>query len=358
MGAACASATRIGRVHVVRGEIDQALKRFREALPRCEQAWKARDDTPSGEEFLTVKLMLADALRRNGELGAAVEGYRDVLASAEKLVPKDRSLRKYLAMSHDRIGQTLDQQRTAPEEALAARREFVAVAAQIVADDPSVPRFRRNLGVGHENLAAALADRGLHEEGLGAIARAEALYEALRREDPENVQAAMDLASASNVRARLLRGTGRHEEALAASEKALALLEGPIRGSAQFLQPYDLAAGALSAEGELYVLRRDFAAARQAFEKAVVHREMIASREPAWPENRHALAALYGSLGRVQGQLASGRLNETACDWFARATDLLSRLRDEKAEPVPTDEELAAVRADQTRCRSSSATRS
>jgi tetratricopeptide (TPR) repeat protein len=198
----------------LRREVEWRL-RFGEALPLCEQAAQARGDAASGEELLWVRLTLGDALRRNGEPAAAVEGYRAVLTTAEALVPKDRSLRKFLAMAYDRIGQTLDQQHPGAEEALAARRQFVAVAGQIAGENPSVPRFRRNLGVGYENLAAALAERGLQQEGLEAVAKAQALYEALAREDAGNVQASVDLASACNVRARLLGSTGRGGEALA-----------------------------------------------------------------------------------------------------------------------------------------------
>ena len=348
MSAACASATRIGKVHVARGEIAKALQRFGEALPLCEQASRARGDAASGEELLWVRLTLGDALRRNGEPAAAVESYRAVLATAEALVPKDRSLRKFLAMGYDRLGQTLDQQRPGTEEALAARRQFVAVADQIAGENPSVPRFRRNLGVGYENLAAALVERGLHQEGLEAVAKAQALYEALAREDPGNVQATVDLASACNVRAKLLGGTGRGGEALDTYAKGLSLLEGPMRASADFLQPHLLTADALTGMGELHVRRGDFAAARGVFEKAVATREMIAASQPGWPENRQNLAVLYASLARVHLRLGS---HDAACRWFGRATDLLIRLRDEQVEPVPTEEQVSAARQAQAACR-------
>jgi non-specific serine/threonine protein kinase/serine/threonine-protein kinase len=124
-GALCIVGTRLGRVHLVRGEMPQALRRFQEALPRCQTVWEARGDAKSGEEMLSVRLMLADALRRSGDLGGAVDGYRGILRDAAKLVEIDPSQRKYLAMSYDRLGQTLDERGDAPAEALAARREFV-----------------------------------------------------------------------------------------------------------------------------------------------------------------------------------------------------------------------------------------
>jgi non-specific serine/threonine protein kinase/serine/threonine-protein kinase len=159
LDALCTVGTRIGRVHLVRGEMKAALRRFQEALPRCQTAWQSRGDAESGEHLLSVGLMLGDALRRSGDLEAAVAGYRSILADTDALVRLAPSLRKYSAMAYDRLGQTLDQRGEA-EAALSARRQFVRVAEQIARENPSVPRFRRNLGVGYENLADALSVRG------------------------------------------------------------------------------------------------------------------------------------------------------------------------------------------------------
>ena len=167
MSAACAAATRVGRVHIVRGDLTSALARFQEALPRCLQVLEARGGATAGEAMLSVRLMTADALRRSGKLALAIEGYRAVLVDAQKLVRVEPSERKYMAMAYDRLGQALDQ-RGEPDAALVARREFVRVAEQIASENPAVPRFRRNLGVGYENLASAL---GSHKDYAAASTR-------------------------------------------------------------------------------------------------------------------------------------------------------------------------------------------
>jgi non-specific serine/threonine protein kinase/serine/threonine-protein kinase len=349
MGSACAAGTRIGRVHIARGEMDFALARFQEAFPRCLRVWQARGGAEAGEALLSVRLMTADALRRSGKLGAAVEGYHAVLADAETLVRIEPSERKYMAMAYDRLGQTLDQ-RGEGEAALSARREFVRVAEQIATENPTVPRFRRNLGVGYENLAAALGDHQDYAGGFEAVQKAQALYEALHREDPGNLQAVVDLASATNVRAELLRGSGRIGEALAAFTEGQSLAEGQVKKDPEFLLPRTLVASAWTGIGELQMTRRHYAAAKDAFEKAARERERVAAKEPGWPQNRHLQAALYRSLGKAEAALAGGAPDEAACRWFARAVELLSVLRRDQVEPVPTQDEIDAALKEHRGC--------
>jgi eukaryotic-like serine/threonine-protein kinase len=346
-GALCVVGTRLGRVHLVRGEMPQALKRFQDALPRCQGVWEARGDAKSGEEMLSVRLMLADALRRSGDLGGAVDGYRGVLRDAAKLVAIDPSQRKYLAMSYDRLGQTLDERGDSPTEALAARREFVVVAEQIVRANPSVPRFRRNLGVGYENLAAALGARKDYAAGIESVRKALALYEDLRREDRSNAQTLADLASAHNVLAELSRGSGDDAAALAGFNEALALAEGQVRKDPELLQPHDLAATALAGVGEIQLARKQYAPARRVFERALAERETIATREPGSLENRRSMADLYRSLARVHTALAGGVADQVACEWYGRAVEQLAAL---PKDQVTSTADLEALRREQARC--------
>jgi non-specific serine/threonine protein kinase/serine/threonine-protein kinase len=346
--ALCAIGTRIGRVHLVRGEMAAALTRFQDALPRCQTVWQAKGDARSGEDMLSVRLMLADALRRTGDTAGAVAGYRAVLSEAEKLVVLDASQRKYLAMSYDRIGQTLDERGDAPAEALAARRQFIVVAEQIAREHPAVPRFRRNLAVGYENLAAALGARKDYAAGIEAVHKAAALYEDLRREDRENAQTEVDLASARSVLAGLLVGSGDSVAALAAFEEALALAEGHVRRDPEFLQPRVIAAGALQGIGTLQLDRRQHGAARRTFEKALAERETIAARQPGLLENRLGLADLYRSLGRVHAALAGGRADESACGFYLRAIDGFAALPKDGALPAV---DFDALRQESAECR-------
>jgi tetratricopeptide (TPR) repeat protein len=286
-------------VHLVRGELPQALQRFQQALPRCQAVWQAKGDARSGEEMLSVRLMLADALRRTGDAGGAVEGYRAILRDAATVVGIDPAQRRYLAMAYDRLGQTLDEHGMAPAEALAARRAFVEVAEHIARENPAVPRFRRNLGVGYENLASALGDRGEHAAGIETVGRAIALYEALRREDRGNAQTTVDLASAHHVLAALSRGAGDEAAALAAWNQALGLVEPRIREDPQFLQPRVIAAGALSGIGAIQTARGQHDLARRSLERSLAEREAIAAREPGLVENRRALDEVRRALARV-----------------------------------------------------------
>jgi tetratricopeptide (TPR) repeat protein len=348
MSAACAAATRVGRVHIVRGDLGSALARFQEALPRCLQVLEARGGAPDGEALLSVRLMTGDALRRSGKLVEAIEGYRAVLVDAEKLVRVEPSERKYMAMAFDRLGQTLDQ-RGEPEAALVARREFVRVAEQIASENPAVPRFRRNLGVGYENLASALGSHKDYPAALAAVRRARALYEVLLHEDSGNAQAAVDLASAGNVEAELLRLTGRLDEALAAFNQARSLAQGPVQKDPTFLQPRSVIADSWTGIGEIHVTRRQYEPSRGAFEKALQERKVIAEREPAWPENRRQQAALYRSLGHAESAL-SGARSESACRWYGLSSELLRVLRRDHVEPVPSRADVDALAKDLAAC--------
>jgi eukaryotic-like serine/threonine-protein kinase len=347
LGALCVVGTRLGRVHLVRGELPQALLRFQQALPRCQDVWQAKGDARSGEEMLSVRLMLADALRRTGDAQGAVEGYRAILRDAATLVGIDPAQRRYLAMAYDRLGQTLDEHGMAPAEALTARRAFVEVAEQIARENPTVPRFRRNLGVGHENLASALGDRGENAAGIESVRQAIALYAALRREDPGNAQTIVDLASAHNVLAALSQRAGDREAAFAAFSEALTLVEPRVRADAELVQPRVVAATALAGIGALQQERGQPAAARRAFERALAEREEIAKREPGLVENRRALAELNRALARAHQALASGRPDQTACRFYARAVEQFAALRKDDTTPA-TD--LDALRQESARC--------
>jgi tetratricopeptide (TPR) repeat protein len=347
IGAVCVVGTRLGRVHAVRGELPQALQRFQQAMPRCQAVWQAKGDARSGEDMLSVRLMLADALRRIGDAGGAVEGYRAILRDAATLAAIDPSLRKYLAMANDRLGQTLDERGDAPAEALAARRAFVEVAEQIARENPTVPRFRRNLGVGYENLASALGDRGDPAAGIESVRKAIELYAALRREDPGNAQTIVDLGSAHGVLGALSRAAGDGGSAVAAFGEASTLVEPRIRADPELVQPRVVAATAFAGQGDVQLDRGQPAAARRAFERSLAEREEIAKREPGLVENRRALAEVHRALARVHTALSGGRADETACRYYARAIEQLEALRKDGAALAA---DLDALRQESARC--------
>jgi len=344
LAGACQAGTRIGRVLLSRGEAKPALARFQEALPWCDGAWRKRADAASADTVLRTRLMIADALRRSGEPGRAVEGYQGVLRQAEEIARSEPSARKILAMTYDRLGQTLEQQGEI-DASLRARRKFVEVAEQIARDDPGVPRYRRNVAVGYENLASALRQKGDDAAGLEAVEKAVAIYETQRRQDPSDAQAVLDAASARTSRAELLRGTGRHEEALAAFGDALALAEGEVRRNPDSIFPRALAAASLGGIGEIHLAKGRLRPSVEALQRAVEEREAIQARDPQYPENRHQIAALGRSLGRAHAVLAPGSPapRREACRWYDRALETLRALRAAGVAPVPAESEVDAV---------------
>jgi tetratricopeptide (TPR) repeat protein len=162
-----------------------------------------------------------------------------------------------------------------------------------------VRQNRSNVGVAYENLAAGLRQTGDRAGGLEAVAKALAIYDALRSEDPADVQAVLDVASARTVLADLLRASGRDADALGAYEEALALAERASVTNPDSVFAHALAATSLGGIGDIRLARREFGVSIEALQKAVGERKTIEAKDPQYPDNREQVAALCRSLARA-----------------------------------------------------------
>jgi serine/threonine protein kinase len=296
---ACRAGARVGRVLLRQGRASEALVSLRESIAWCEASWRERPGAEAAQERLLARLFLADALRRDGKLADAAQGYRGVLDLGQELVRTDPKLRRYLASTHDRLGQTLAQMGDR-EGSLKARRDFVGLAEDIVRDDPSVPRYRRNLGVAYENLANELADQGALKQALSEAGKAVATYRALHESDTANVQSATDLASGQALVGEILLALGEVPKSLPLFEEATRLAEEALAHDPAATQPRVIAARGLGGIGEVHGRRGESAAAATALKRAIAHRERVFAMDPHYEDNQAMLEKLSQDLERLR----------------------------------------------------------
>jgi eukaryotic-like serine/threonine-protein kinase len=322
--AACRTGIRLGQTHLSRGEVAAAREAFDEARSLCESAWRARSDADAAEESLRSRIGLSDSLRRAGDLGAAVEGYRGILTFAAAVPQPGLRIRRIVAATHDRLGQTLDQMGDR-SGALKSRRAFVDAADAVVRQEPTLPRNRRTAAVARENLASALGEAGLAHEGLSEIRKALEMYRALQAADLADSQAAVDVASAEVVEGQLLLAAGKPEAAAAALGDASRLAEGALARDPESLQARALAAASLEGQARVRRDRSDLAAARALLLRAKDHREAILARDERFPENGTLLAAVYEQLGAIAANADGAAACGDGRAWSEGALRLLRR---------------------------------
>src|SRR5262245_38985679 len=106
-----------------------------------------------------------------GDLDAALKAYREGLAISERLLlvsdPGDIRRERALSISYDRVGDVLVKQGKL-QEALKSYRDSLAMRERLVAADPSNTQWQRELSVSHHFVGDVLVKQGKLEEALRA----------------------------------------------------------------------------------------------------------------------------------------------------------------------------------------------
>ena len=157
----------------------------------------------------------------------AEKAYRQSIAHQEKVVADSPSVPRYrnsLFQSHGNLG-TFLRESGRPGEAENAYRQAVAHQEKALADSPSVPQYRDDLASGYGNLAEILTEMGRWAEAEQPVRRAILLWEKLTADSPSVPQYLSSLAWGRRDLGDLLAMTGRPAEAEPAYRQAIALFE-------------------------------------------------------------------------------------------------------------------------------------
>jgi serine/threonine-protein kinase len=216
--------TRLGDLMLRRGQNDQAEPLYRQALA-LQQAQAAAPSSTTEDRRLMGRTLKsqADLLRLKGDFTGARSVYTQAIATLEKAAtPGQSEISNDLALAENAQGQLLlDLGEIKPAED--QFRRALALLDPLVAECPTIPRFR-------ESLATASNSLGMIEERDGRSADGEVQYrrelaeeERLAQDFPDRPEFRRELARASMNLGNLLESEGRMAEAQTMLRRAISL---------------------------------------------------------------------------------------------------------------------------------------
>ncbi len=289
---------RMGQLHRVLNEHDQAERYFRQAI---------RLQEPLRDEF-----------------------------------PDRPRYRQDLANSRNWLGELLRESEKSLEEAEQNFRQALALQERLAEEVPGEPEYRRELARSHSNLGLVEMDTGRPEAAARDYDRAVALLEQVARERPEADGADFrhELARTLTNRGVFHQENGRLPAAEADYRRAIDLLQDLRRtGRRRTLYAYNLAI-AYHDMGNLYFSQHRYDDALAPLSEAEAILRRLAEDFPKRAHYRKKLAKTYNSMGSVLAK--KGKPEEARKDWEL-ARDLLGDL-------LRDDPNMAEYKADLGMC--------
>jgi serine/threonine protein kinase len=278
---------------------------------------------------------LGALLQELGKRPEAQEQHRQAVAIQEKLTsdfPAVPFYRKELGGSYNNLGYLLANLGTRSEAAQAEEhyRKALAIWAKLVADFPTVPEYRNDLGTSHINLGRLLADQGRRSEAENEYRKNLVLQEKLAAEYPAVPERRRRLGIAHNNLGSVLADLQKRSEADAEYHKALAVWE-KLAADYPAVPVYrDEHARTHHNLGDLLKDLGKRSEAQEEYRKALVIREKLAADIASVPDYRSNLAETYRNLGLLFADLGNRSEAEQA---LQRAISIWAQL----VTDVPTD---------------------
>jgi tetratricopeptide (TPR) repeat protein len=255
--------TLMGEIANTRGNLDTALRLYREALAGTAEALKRSPDNPQ---------RLFDHAQNVFWVG-------------------------YIAWQRGHL-----------DRAEAAFREYKRLAARMIALEPGKPEWRLERKYADTNLGAVLMEQHRYPEAAAAFQQSLATVEALAASDPANQDYNKGLLESLAWLADARAGEGRIEDALAQRERQIALVEQLIAsnpGDAEYTRKAMTAHRAMS---KLLLARGEVAPALQQARRAAENADALIRTEPGNTEWLEFAAGAHLDLGawlRIAGDPAS-----------------------------------------------------
>jgi serine/threonine-protein kinase len=231
-------------------------------------------------------------------LVAAVSFYQQ-LAQAKASDPELQAARgrayHRLAFVRDQLGER--------EAALAEYEQMQAVFAQLAADFPTVPQYRRELAISYNNAASQLRALGKQPEAEAAYGRARALQEKLAADFPAESQYRWDLAASYHNLGQLLHDLGKWSEAEAEYRRAIALQAQLVDDSPTVPGYRRELATSHNSLGKLLASLGRRPEAEAEYGRATALQEELAADFPAEAQYRRELATSHNNRGVLLKEL-------------------------------------------------------
>jgi serine/threonine-protein kinase len=294
-------------------EAEQALQRSLQLTGKGTES--GANPSGSSRPLAALKARMNQALTRelNGELDAAVAGYREVLAGladVENAPAAGETELALLAQCRSNLGSALNTQRR-NGEAAEQLGKAVTTFRLLGRHFPREPGHRSGLAKALHNLASA-------REGLGELPEAEKLFreaaeveQQVVREYPGVPEYQADLANHLDRLASLLRRSNRRNEAEPLYRKAVAAAARAAKDRPASAELRELAASGqenlacllaeLSRFAEAEPLMREALAARRGLARDLASNPLYALR---WTGSRLNLVRMLGVQGKEQEALA------------------------------------------------------
>jgi tetratricopeptide (TPR) repeat protein len=244
--------------------LEQAIAHEKAAVQIAPRDREARAFLANHHNYLGVVLREA---RQPGESAAA---HRESLAILQGLLadyPGDPDFRAGVAACHQNLGNLYGKDR--PADAVREYRQAIVLLDPLAAEFPGVPQYRQLLAGAYYSLGDQLGRAGQDKESDAAFDQALALREQLAKQQPGDLDSALEAAHSLMKRALLNADAGKFEEALGPLTRLMAVLEplvGPTqRGSAARL----MLRNASGARADVLVRLGRYADARTEFDRAL-----------------------------------------------------------------------------------------
>ena len=288
-----------GNIYLTLGDLDQALKAYRDGLAIAERLAAAdHSNTLWQHDLLLSYEKVGDVLVPQGKLDEALTAYRDGLAIAERLAATDRSNTRWqrdLAVSYDRVGDVLVAQGKL-DDAFKVYGDGRAIWERLAAADRSNTQRQRDLYVSYIKVGDVLRDQGKLDEALKAYRDGLAIAERLAAADRSNTEWQRDLLVSYEKVGDVLVAQGKLDEALKAYRDGLAIAErlaAADRSNTLWQRDLQYSIGRIGGIAWNFVLARNFVTALDAADQAI----SLAPYKKIWLYRNRAHALMF--LDRV-----------------------------------------------------------
>jgi serine/threonine-protein kinase len=299
---------------------------FEEALRLAEQMVAAGAGSDEARAVLADCLLnLAEVIWTGPEQGSALALARRARVILRELVAKDPSHPRYLELlsqCHLTIGYQLN--RTGkPAEAIVSEKEGLSIYEKLADARPDSYDLKDKLAKFHYNIAASLERLGRRDEAIASLRRAIAIWQRTAEANPAVIAVANNLAFGFNGLGHLLIAVGRPTEALEALAPSQPILRrladaDPGRSSHQNNLAFNF-----TRTGQALARLGMWSEAREAFAGAMTIVQKRIDEHPAEKRYRRDLAGILSDFG---GSLRKAGRAADAVAAFDRAKEIQQRL--------------------------------
>jgi tetratricopeptide (TPR) repeat protein len=209
-------------------------------------------------------------------------------------------------------------------DALRTQERSLEIRRRVAAENPGVPEYQKELGIGLMNCGGLKRNAGRIAEAMPLFEEARGLYERLVRQYPDVADYRFRLSGVFSDIGSVHEVSGRIDEAFQAAQKARGLMEGAVRDHPEDLSFRFTLAWTLCWIGQIYHRRTDHQAeAIPYYRRAIELLEQLVRENPEMRKYPVRLAYGYCYLGQVLRK--SGRETE-ASDMSRKALALFERI--------------------------------